>query len=247
MLLQEAARKQPGDPALQYDLAWASYSLGRVVEAETAMQQAVAAGASFPKAADASRFMAMVAAVKSPAQVKAALAQAQQILSTEPGYVPALMVCARAQEQQGDFAGAKQLYEKVLTANPLFVSATRDLALLHAYHLGDDAKAYDLAVKAREAFPDDLELSRALGVLACRRGDYSRAAQLLAPIAQRNTQDAELAYYFGLSQHQLSKTAAGQQKNAYRTESKSALQRALALNLQPKLAEDARKILNELK
>lgn len=246
-LIQDAARKLPNEPGLLYDLAWAHYSAGRVPEAEAAMQGVLRAGAAFPKLDDATRFVAMVAAAKGPAQAKAAAAQAQKILAAEPGYIPAIMVSALLQEQQGDFAGARQLYEKVLAADPLFVPATRQLAVLYVRHLNDDPKAYELAVKAREAFPDDPEVARTLGVLACRRGDYSRAAQLLAQSAQKLTSDGELLYYLGIAQYQLSKTAAGQQKAAYRKESTNALQRALALNLPAKLAEDARKVLAELK
>ena len=246
-LIQEAARKLPKEPELLYDLAWACYSAGRVPEAEAAMQGVLPAGAAFPKLDDATRFVAMVAAAKSPAQAKAAAAQVQKTLAAEPGYVPALMVSGVLQEQQGDFAGAKQLYEKILAANPLFVPATRQLAVLCGRHLGDDPKAYELAVKAREAFPDDPEVARTLGVLACRRSDYSRAAQLLSQSAQKLSGDGELLYYSGVAQYQLSKTAAGQQKGTYRNESKKALQGALALNLQAKLADDARKLLAELK
>lgn len=246
-LIQDAARKLPNEPGLLYDLAWAHYSAGRVPEAEAAMQGVVRAGGGFPKLDDATRFVAMVAAAKGPAQAKAAAAQAQKILTADPTYIPAIMVSALLQEQQGEFAGARQLYEKVLAADPLFVPATRQLTVLYVRHLNDDPKAYELAVKAREAFPDDPEVARALGVLACRRGDYSRAAQLLAQSAQKLTGDGELLYYLGIAQYQLSKTAAGQQKAACRKESTNAFHRALALNLPAKLAEDARKVLAELK
>jgi tetratricopeptide (TPR) repeat protein len=246
-LIQEAARELPNDPGLQYDLAWACYSAGRVPEAEAAMQDVLRAGAAFPKFDDVTRFVAMLAAAKDPAQTKAAAAQVQKILAADPDYIPAIMVSALLREQQGDFAGARQLYEKVLAADPLFAPATRQLAVLLVRHLDDGPKAYELAVKAREAFPDDPEVARVLGVLVCRRGDYSRAAQLLAQSAQKLTDDGELLYYFGIAQYQLSKTAVGQQKGVYRKESTNALQRALALNLPTKLAEDARRVFAELK
>src|SRR5260370_24540763 len=131
------------------------------------------------------------------------------------------MVSAAVQVKNGNFTNAAQAYETVLQRYPLFTPAIRSLGLLAFEHLGDDQKAYPLAVKARESFPDDADVARVLGVLAYRRGDYSRAIQLLAESARQKTHDAELQYYLGMAQYQLKQ----------RVESKEALQRALDLNL----------------
>jgi tetratricopeptide (TPR) repeat protein len=236
-LLESSARKLPGDPQVSYDLAWALYSLGRVQEAQTKMQLAAKAEPSFPKTEEANRFLAAVAAGSDPSKASQFAAEAQKILRTDPNYVPALMVTALTQEGQGKYDGAAQSYNQVLARYPLFVPATRNLGLLYFAHLEDDKKAYDLTSKAREAFPQDPDIAKALGILTYRKGDYLRASQLLKDSARASKSDAEILYYLGMAQYQLKA----------KTESKASLQQAMALNLQPKLAADAQRILTELK
>jgi uncharacterized protein HemY len=93
-----------------------------------------------------------------------------------------------------------------------------------------------LALKARESFPDDPNLTKALGILAFRREDYSRSVQLLKESSQKLNNDAETLFYLGMAQYRLKRLE----------ESKQTLQKALALNLSPQLAEQARRVLAEL-
>jgi tetratricopeptide (TPR) repeat protein len=235
-LLEEGARKLPKDPEVSYDLAWAYYGMGRVAEAETAMQTAL--GTPFGRSEEARRFIAMLTAARGPSISEQTAAQAESILKAEPNYAPALMVSGMDQETRGNYKQAAQSYEKVLARFPLFAPATRNLAILCFVRLGDDTKAYDLATKARQTYRDDPAIARTLGILAYRRQDYPKAVQFLKEAAQKQSDDAEALYYLGLAQYQLKA----------RTECKSALQKALALKtIQPKMADDARRLLAELK
>ena len=233
-LLQEAAPKLPNRPDVQYDLAWSYYTVGRVPDAEKTMQSAAPA-LTAARLTDAKQFLSMVSAAKTPNP--AATAQAAQILGANSNYVPAIMVSAVQADQQGKSDDAGKLYERALTRYPAFTPAARNLTILYAQHPGNDQKAYDIGVKARVMFPDDTELERALGVLAYRRGDFSRSAQLLGESSQTLTNDGELFYYLGMAQYQLK----------HMPQSKAALQRALTLKIQGKSADDARKVLAELK
>lgn len=235
-LLQEAADKLPDKREVLYDLAWSYYSMGRVRDAETSMQQALT-GLSAAKLEDANRFVAMVAANESPAEAQKAEDQARKILAADPNYVPAVMVLALQQEQQGKHDEAKKLYEKALTSFPAFWPAARALAMLSAQHPGDDQEAYEQGMKARAVVPDDADLAGALGVIAYRRGNYSQSAQLLKTGVQKLNNDGQLLYYLGKADYQLKQ----------KQESKDAFQRALSLNLESDLAADARKMLAELK
>ena len=201
------------------------------------MQRALQMRSPFTKLDDAKRFLAMVAVAKDPAQTREAAAQVQQVLSADSNYLPALMASTIMQEQRTSYDEAKGGYERILAAYPLFTPAVRQLAILSAQHFGDDQKTYQLAVRAREAFPEDSEIAKTLGILACRRGDSPRAAQLLKESARTRNDDPELLYYLGIAHYRLKETK----------ESKAALQRALALNLQTKLANEARRVLAELK
>jgi Flp pilus assembly protein TadD len=236
-LLQLTAQTQPQNPEVLYDLGEAFYSAGRVPDARTAMQNALQTGAAFSRTNEAQRFLAMTDLADKPAQALAAQSQAEAILKSAPNYVPALMVKAAIAEQKPDLATAGRTYEDILSRYPDFAPAQKQLAILYAKDPNNNARAYPLAVKAREAFPGDPAVAKALGLIVYRQGDYSRAANLLQESARQRNGDAELMYYLGMAQYHL--------KN--RAETKTALQKALELNLSGDPAVEAKRILAELK
>lgn len=236
-LLQLTAQVQPQNPEVLFDLGVALYSAGRVPDARAAVQNALQTGNTFSRTNEAERFLAMAGLADKPAQALAAQSQVEAILKSAPDYVPALMVKAAIAEQKPDLATAEQTYEGVLKQYPDFTPAQRQLAILYAKDPSNDAKAYPLAVKARDAFPGDPEVARALGMIVYRQGDYARAANLLQESARQKSGDAELMYYLGMAQYHL--------KN--RVESKAALQKALDLNLSGAPAVEAKRVLAELK
>ena len=129
-LLQLSGHAQPSDPNVLFDLAESYYSMGQVSEAETCAEKALQMGSIFARTDDAKRFLAMIAVANNTLQVSTVLAQADQILRVNPGYVPALMVKAAFAKQQADTATARQTYRQVLKIYPNFAPAQRDLALL---------------------------------------------------------------------------------------------------------------------
>jgi len=233
-LLEDAAGKLLNQPEVRYNLAWAYYSLGRVDDAQHTMQSA-ASTLTGSQQDDAKQFLTFVAAAKDPAQ--AAALPATQILSTNADYVPAMMVAGVQAEKHGKPEDAAQYYSKALARYPAFAPAARSLVILYSKNPNppNDQKTYDLATKTRAN--SDAELTRALGVIAYRRGDYPRAAQLLQDSSQKLPNDGELYYFLGMAHNQ--------QKHA--PQAKQALTRALALNIPTKYADDAKKVLQELK
>jgi tetratricopeptide (TPR) repeat protein len=179
---------------------------------------------------DATRFLALLDAYNNPAR-------SSNIDASDAKYVPALMVTAAREQQQGQADKAKPIYEQIIAKNPLFVPASRDLALLLTHEQSDDGKAYALASKAREAFPDDADVARTLGILSYRKNEYRRAIELLTESQQKRAEDGELFFYLGMAHYKLKETV----------ESKAALQRALQWKVEPKLNDQATKILAELK
>ncbi|HTV40850.1 MAG TPA: tetratricopeptide repeat protein [Candidatus Sulfotelmatobacter sp.] len=129
-LLQLSAHAQPSDPDVLFDLGQSFYSMGKVSEAATCAKEALQSGGTFARADEAKRFLAMIALAKNTVQASSALAQADQILKANPGYVPALMVKAAFAKQQSDSATARQTYNQVLKIYPDFAPAKRELALL---------------------------------------------------------------------------------------------------------------------
>ncbi len=236
-LLQESSRKLVNQPELWYDLGLASYNVGRVAEAEAAVGRALQINPGFAHADAAKRFLAMIGLGKNPAQIAPSAPQVQQALKDDPNCTPAMFASGLLQEQRGDLAAARETYKKILDPNPLFSPAVRQLVQLSVRNPADDKETYELALKAREAFPQDPDVAKALGMLAFRRGDYPRAAQLLTESSVQRASDAELFYYLGLAQNQLKQKAA----------SANSLRKALALNLKTPLADEAQRILGTLK
>jgi predicted Zn-dependent protease len=236
-LLQGAARGADPSPALLYDLAQAQYTAGQIPEAESTMQSALEKNGMFEKSADARQFLELLAAGRSRAAAQSAAPKARELLNTKPGYLPALMVSALGFEQEGKPANAKAIYEKILADNATFPLALRNLSILYAAEPATAQKAYDLAVKARQSFPDDPEVARTLGILAYGRGDASRAAQLLKESSEKRTDDGELLYFLAMSHYKLKETA----------QVKEPLKRALTLNIPANLATEANRVLAELK
>ncbi len=236
-LLENAADRLPNQPELLYDLAWAYYGVGRIADAEAAMQKALQSGVGFAGSEDAKRFVALADAFDSASKVQAASGQARKILQAEAKYVPALMVSGAAEERAGNFKAAKETYDQALAVFPLFAPAARQLAILDARHFSDDAKGYILAEKARTAYPDDPEVAASLGILSYYQAQYARSAGLLRESMAKSKDDGELYYYLGMDDYQLKQTK----------ESKQALEWALTLKIPDKLAAEAKRTLAGLK
>ena len=236
-LLQETARKLPNDPEALRDLAKAAYSVGRVAEAVTALEGALQLDATSTGANESRAMLELLALADNPAQAVAAAAKIAPLLKATPVNVPAHMVAGAISELKPDAQAAMATYDKVLEEFPDFLPAKKRLAILLVANGGDNKRAFDLGLKARAAFPDDAELARAFGIILYRQEDFPRALVLLKESSAKNSEDAELAYYLGLTEHRLKNRAAAKQS----------LQRALDLKLKADLAAEARKILTELK
>lgn len=235
-LYQQAAPTLGSDPAFQYEFGWAYYDAGQPAPAVAAMHRALDASLAAPQSTDATRLIKLVGIADDATQPGAADTVRQELVAN-PDYVPARMASAAVHEQQGDYPGARDIYQAVLAQNPLMVPAARRLAILYAGPLNSsDPKACDIAKAASEAYPDDLEVTKAYGILSYRTGENSRAANMLADYSRSRPDDGLAKYYLGKAQFSLKRTR----------ESKAALQQALALKLPSELEQDARQVLAEI-
>jgi tetratricopeptide (TPR) repeat protein len=193
-LLQEAARKIPDDPGVQYDFAWAAYGTGRVTEARAAMAKLTPATTAH--AADAKDFLALTAPdavgdVDLPALIESKLA-------ANPPYVPALMVRAALQEKAGESPVAT--YAKVLEIFPQFDPARIALARVYLDDPTQLEAAEKLASAARERRKDDPDLSGILAIINFRNGQFDYAAQLLTELSSQRPLTGRELFALGMSQ-----------------------------------------------
>ncbi len=235
-LLSESARKDSSDPEVLFDLALADYQVGRVADAQSGAQTALRLNPSFSRAAAAQAFLAMLDLSLNPARAIQSVAQIQAALKANSNDTAALMAACLVHEQQGKWAEARQIYETILARNPLFFPAARGLAIIYSQNPADTQKGYELAVKARENYPTDADVARALGIINYRRNDFNNATRLLTESVRKRTNDAEAFYYLGLAQSQLKQ----------KKEATASLQKALALNATAPFATDAKRALTDL-
>jgi tetratricopeptide (TPR) repeat protein len=231
-LLRQAASQSPADPEVCFDLARAEYGLGKVQEATNQAGKALAM-AGFTQAKAAREFLGFLAAVQEERPAAGMQAAVQAALKADPRDLAALMVQALIQRQAGHDAEAAAEYEKVLGLAPAFVPAMKTLVALYAGPLKQEQKALDIAQRMVSAAPNDGTAGKLLGELLYKTGDYRRCTTVLQRTASRSASDPEVFYYLGMAHCRLKEVKAG----------KKALQSSLALNLQPSLASEARKVL----
>jgi tetratricopeptide (TPR) repeat protein len=147
----------------------------------------------------------------------------------------ALFKLAEIQRRDGATDEAVKTYEKLLAINSFFSPALRRLAVLYSQRALDEPKAFEVTQKAYQAYPEDAEVVKALGILTYRREYYSRAGELLKQATAKRNDDGELFYYLGTAQQQLKQWA----------ECKATLERALGVSLPSALVDKAKGALAE--
>jgi tetratricopeptide (TPR) repeat protein len=230
-LLQEGAAKLADSPEVQFHVGMAQYMLGDE-GARLALQKAADASADFPGREEARQRLALLA-INAGTADSAARAELEKFLRERPSDPAALVRLAQVQARDGAVDQAVKTYEKVVADNPLYAPATRQLALLYGQRSTNDPKAFDLVQKARQSYPDDPDIAKALGILNYRREFYPRASELLKEAAAKRKDDPELLYYLGSAHQQLKQWS----------DCKETLERALSLNLSSGLADKAKQAL----
>ena len=171
--------------------------------AEATLQQAATL------AADAAEPHEMLAQVYGAGgQTEKAIASLRAAAERNPRNIDVLMALASHHERQKDFAASRELYDKILAVNPRHGPALNNLAYLHAEHLGDLAKAQELAQRAREVLPNDPMIADTLGWIMYRQGQYTWALALLQESAARLPDHAEIQYHLGMAQYMTGAEAA---------------------------------------
>ena len=201
-LLQQSVSKLPDDFNVQFHLGMTFYQKGDEGSARSAFQKALAPGRDFSGKDEATKRLAVLSIDTQNANA-ATRATLDDYLKGNPNDPIALIRLAQVQQRDGDMDGATKIDEKILTINPQFGPALKQLALLDAKQAPDDKKTYDLVGRARLAYPDDFELAKTLGILTYRRGDYRRALELLQLVSDKDKNDPETLFYLGMSHYQL--------------------------------------------
>ncbi len=121
--------------------------------------------------------------------------------------------------------------------DPRFVPAANNLAWLLSEHGGDKEKALQLAQTAKEAAPEDPNISDTLGWILYKRGVYQRAVALLRDSAAKLPQNPTVQYHFAMASQKVGDVQGARQ----------ALERAVSSQASFPEKEEARKALAALR
>jgi Tfp pilus assembly protein PilF len=197
------------------------------------MESILAVAPDSIQSSDAKLFLEMAALTEEGTDPVAAEPQIEQVLKTNPDYVPALMARAAILLQRGESEPAAAIYSEILRRLPNFIPAQKRLGSLYAANPNKREQAHTLLMKARMASPDDPELAQILAKLSYDRKEYAYAIQLLQESAKKKPLNAESLYYLGMSHRQLNEQAQGE----------DALQCAMEAGLREPHSGDAKRVL----
>ena len=234
--MQDGARQLGDDPETLNQFAWAAYSLGKVGEAQQAMQRIVDSSPNSPQASQARTFLAMVALDAEGKDPTSSEGEIKQVLAKDPQFVPALVAQASIQQRRGDVKTAAAVYSDILQRFPDFAIAQKHLAAIDAENPNALGKAAELATKARKNLADDAELSCILGRISYKQKEYGRAIQLLHESERKKPLDPPSIFVLAMSQAQ----------TGHKVEAREGLQRALDSGLGEPDATEAKRVLAEL-
>jgi tetratricopeptide (TPR) repeat protein len=132
---------------------------------------------------------------------------------------------------------ANEQYQTILNIDKNFYPAANNLAWNYAEHGGNLDIALGLAQKAVET-SNDPEIADTLGWILYKKGIYARALELFRENNEKTrSSNPVLLYHLGLAAY----------KEGDRTLARDSLTKALALNQSFPGAEDAKKVLAEVK
>ena len=223
----------------QIALAPQSGSLYEVLgELQLARKDPKAAEAAFLKAAElnpasSKPYVALAHIYVTDNRFDQALARVEQALKVKPDDIQSLMLSGMIRQSTGEIPKAISAYEKAIEVNPRFGPAANNLAYLYSEYGGDKEKALAMAQVAKEAMPEDPQVSDTLGWILYKRGVYEGALRLLS---EKLPSNAEVQYHLGMAQAKMNQSG----------EAKQTLERALAMNSDFAGRDEAKKTLSQL-
>ena len=232
-LLRESTAGLPAEAEVQYHLGMAQYMMGEEAPAQASLQRANHLKPDHPGRSQADRRLAILSLDPSKADAKV-IGTLEEAAEQHPEDPVAARRLASVYEAQGAWAKARSVCERLLSANPKSVPALVRLAQLQSERFGEQAKALELARKARELDPDSPQIAQTLGRLAYQAGDHKWSLSLLQESNRKNPGDATVLYDLAFSFYGLGRVA----------EAASSMQDAVQRNLDPARSAEAKKFIS---
>jgi tetratricopeptide (TPR) repeat protein len=140
--------------------------------------------------------------LNSMGRIDATIAQYNELLETQPNSLAGLMGLATAYESINRLADAKAKYQRVLELQPNLPGASNNLAwLIASEENGDLGEALRLAMQAKQALPDQPNVTDTLGWVHYKRGSYSLAISQFKQALEHNPEDSTIRFHLALAQY----------------------------------------------
>ncbi len=188
----------PESAALYSLLGKTQLAIGEKEQAEVSLNKAIEME---PRLSDAYTVLGRIYAESG--KDDQALGKLEDAIQKNPKEASALMLSGIIHQKKGNLAKAREAYEKVVALNPQFTPAANNLAYMYAAYGGDLDKAFQLALKAHEAAPEDSGISDTLGWILYKRGEYQWALGLLKEASAKVQDNPEMLFHLGMVQHKL--------------------------------------------
>lgn len=129
------------------------------------------------------------------------IAQYNELLTSQPQSIAALMGLATALESQGKTAEAMAAYKKILDFKPDFPAAANNLAWLIVSQEGDLGEALRLAMQAKQALPDQPNIADTLGWVHYKRESYNLAISQFSHALEGRPDDPTFVFHLALARY----------------------------------------------
>lgn len=165
-----------------------------------------------------------------------AIQMTQDLIQKNPDYLAARLLLGALYEQTGNIPQAEQTYQKALERDADFVPALNNLAWLLCENGGNLDMALSFAERAKAKLPSDPTISDTLAWIQYRKGLYSLALDEFRDLTHSRPENAVYKYHLGMTLFKVGKD----------DEARQCLKQALASQLAPSYASQAKVVLSQI-
>lgn len=223
--------KTPNDPVLLTIAARVHATTGDLAGAETMLRKVITLE---PANLQAYGMLGQVYSLQQ--RLPQALATFEDVLKREPDSIPINTIVAILHANSGKTDEARKRYERILQIDSGAAVAANNLAYIYAEEGGNLDVALGLAQTAKQKLPDNPQVADTLGWIYVKKNMTSLALPVLQDAVARAPSDAYPHYHLGVALARMGQAPKARQM----------LERALALNLEPTSAAEARKLIAAL-
>ena len=211
---------------------------GSLLEKEKDYEGALAAFSRAKKVSDNNPavYLATGQLLASLGKTDEALKEYENLLKIQPRSLPANMAMASLLVTRNDNSAAIKHYEAVLQISPNYTLAVNNLAwLLTTVKGGDLGRALQLAMNAKQSFPDNPQIADTLGWVHLKRKSWPLAIGQFQLALTKSPDDPEILFHLALAQKESGDFVSAKETFAKIDMSRDFLQKSEAEKLQHEL------------